>query len=434
MIGSEIKQRKTNWIGLRIASSGGELAECLRLANKLADLRRDEVQTVAYVPMETSGGAGLAALACDQLVMHPEARIVGAEAGAFDEAELADAMQTIRDPLSNSAGRSWSLLGAVLDPAIEVFAYRNKQTGETGYFSEEEAAAQPDADHWLKGEVIKPAGKPLVLTSEQAAEMGLAWQLVDNFDEFKLLYGFEHDPREARPNWALDLVEALSSPALAALLLVIGFVGIYIELHSPGIGAGAFVAALAFLLYFWSNYLGGSAGWLEAVLFVAGLCFLAMELFVLPGFGVFGLGGGLMMIAALVLATQTELIPKTESQVAEMRRSLTIVVAAAVATITIAIALRRYLPQAPMLRTLLLNPAPEQELAELEYRESLADFSYLVGQRGVARTNLMPAGKAEFDGRLVDVIAEGLPIDRGQSVVVTRARGNRVVVRPAGVS
>ena len=77
----------------------------------------------------------------------------------------------------------------------------------------------------------------------------------------------------------------------------------------------------------------------------------------------------------------------------------------------------------------MLNPPADEELADLDYRESLAEYSYLVGQQGTATTNLMPAGKAEFDGQLVDVISEGLPIDRGQAVVVTKARGSRVLVR-----
>jgi hypothetical protein len=38
---------------------------------------------------------------------------------------------------------------------------------------------------------------------------------------------------------------------------------------------------------------------------------------------------------------------------------------------------------------------------------------------------------ADFDGQLVDVIAEGLPIDRGQAIVVTKARGSRVLARAA---
>ena len=76
-----------------------------------------------------------------------------------------------------------------------------------------------------------------------------------------------------------------------------------------------------------------------------------------------------------------------------------------------------------------MNPPAEEELDDLDYREAVADFSHLVGQQGTATTNLMPAGKAEFDGQLVDVIAEGMPIDRGQAVVVVKARGNRVLVR-----
>jgi membrane-bound ClpP family serine protease len=319
----------------------------------------------------------------------------------------------------------------MIDPALEVFAYQNTQTGETRYFSPEEAASQPDKENWRQGAAIKPAGEAFQLTSQRAHELDIAWQVVDGFDEFTQLYGFEQPPREARPNWALEFVEALSSPALAALLLVIAFVGIYIELHSPGIGAGAFVSAVAFLLYFWSNFLHGSATWLEVLLFVSGVLFLLLELLVLPGFGIFGLGGGVMILVSLVLASQTMFLPQTESQLIELRRSLIIVTSAAAATVVAAIALRHYLPQAPVFRTLLLNPTSEEDLIDLDYRESVVDYTHLIGQQGVATTNLMPAGKAEFSGQLIDVIADGLPIDRGQPVVVTKARGSRVVVRAA---
>ncbi len=256
--------------------------------------------------------------------------------------------------------------------------------------------------------------------------------MVDNFDELKQLYGFNGEIRVAEPNWALELIEALSSPALAWLLLVIGFVGVYVELHSPGVGAGGFVAALAFLLFFWSNFLNSTAEWLEVLLFLGGIFFLLLEVLVLPGFGIFGLGGGAMILASLVLATQTFVLPRSESQMVELRHSLTIVAAATLTVVVASIALRRYLPSAPVFRKLLLNPPPEEELADLHYRESLADFSHLVGQQGVATTNLMPAGKADFNGQLVDVIAEGLPIDRGSAIVVVKARGNRVLVRGGG--
>ena len=146
---------------------------------------------------------------------------------------------------------------------------------------------------------------------------------------------------------------------------------------------GAFVAALAFMLFFWSNFLHGTAGWLEVLLFLGGVFFLLLEMLVLPGFGIFGLGGGAMILASLVLASQTFVLPQSESELAELRHSLTIVAAATLCVVAAAIALRRYLPHAPVFRTLLLNPTPEEELVDLDYRESLADFSHLVGQQGV---------------------------------------------------
>ncbi len=227
----------------------------------------------------------------------------------------------------------------------------------------------------------------------------------------------------------LELVEAMSSPALAVLLLVIGFVGIYIELHAPGSGAGGFVAALAFLLFFWSNFLHGTAGWLEVLLFLGGMFCVLLEVLVIPGFGIFGLGGGAMILASLVLASQTFVLPRTESQMVELRHSLTIVATAMVIVVATSIALRRYLPQTPLFRKLLLSPTSEEDLVDLDHRESLADFSHLIGERGTATTNLMPSGKADFNGELIDVIADGMPIDRGTSVEVVKTRGNRVLVR-----
>jgi membrane-bound ClpP family serine protease len=431
LIGTELRDRKVNWIGLTIDSTGGALEDCLRLADTIAALDANEVHTVAYVPAEASGGAALVALACDQLVMHPEANLGGKGTVELDRQRLDEATVSIRDSLAKNTEQSWSVIAAMIDPDLELFTYNNTETGEVRHFAPAEADEQPDADDWKKGPQIKPAGEPLRLAAKRAHELDVATHVVSSFDEFKQLYGFESDPRVAEPNWALELVEALSSPALAVMLLVIGFVGIYVELHTPGVGVGAFVAALAFMLFFWSNFLHGTAGWLEVLLFLGGVAFLLLELLILPGFGVFGLGGGAMILASLVLASQTFVFPQTELQRAQMRHSLTVVAAATLCFIAAGMLLRRYLPYTPFFRTLLLSPTPEDELVDLDYREALADFSHLVGQQGTATTNLMPAGKADFDGELVDVIAEGMPIDRGQSVVVVKTRGNRVMVRSA---
>jgi membrane-bound ClpP family serine protease len=223
----------------------------------------------------------------------------------------------------------------------------------------------------------------------------------------------------------------LASPGVAWLLLLIGGAALYAELQSPGIGVGAFVAGVCFLLYFWSKHLDGTAGWLEVLLFVAGLCCILLELFVLPGTAIFGLGGGLLVIVSLVLASQTFVIPHNEYQMTELRNSLLGLISAAVGIGIAAIVIRRYVPHAPWLSHIMLEPPSDEEIEELNQREALVDFDHLLGHEGVATTQLTPSGKARFGNELVDVIADGELVSRGSEVVVTEVHGNRVVVKLA---
>ena len=325
------------------------------------------------------------------------------------------------------------MLDAFIDPDIELFSYQNTKTGEVRYFSTEEAKSQPMPDNWKRGAGSNPPAKPSA--SKAIAPKSWASQPTSSTTSTNSnkLYGIARRHPHRRTQLGPGIRRSPLFPALAVLLLVIGFVGVYIELHSPGVGIGGFVAAVAFMLFFWSQFLDGTAEWLEVLLFLGGIFCLLLEVLVLPGFGIFGLGGGAMILASLVLATQTFVLPRTESQMVELRHSLTIVAQRLLIVVATSIALRRYLPSTPVFRKLLLPPRPKKNLTDLDYRESLADFSHLIGQQGVATTNLMPAGKAEFDGQLIDVIADGLPIDRGTTIVVIKTRGNRVLVRAVQV-
>jgi len=447
MITTSLEQN-INWIGLRIDSAGGDLAASVQIATTIAKLDANSVRTVAYVPAEAKGGAALIALACDQLVMHPEARLgTGATGplnarpqkpmdGALNRAdqatELAAAKASIRESLAPRAERSWSLLSAMIDPGIEIYQYRNKTTGETQWMNDEEASTQDDPKAWQKGEPLVDANAPLMLEGTKAEQLGFAWQTVDSFDELKEAYQLTEDPPVAKPNWALELIEALASPEFSVILLMVGFAGIYIELRMPGVGVGAFVGSVALLLFFWSQYLHGTAGWLEVLLFLAGVSFILMEIFVLPGFGIFGLGGGAMVISSLILASLTFIRPRSEQDMEALASSVGMVALAGASMVTCVLVSRRFLPQAPLFSQIVLDSLPPEEQALLNNREMLADYSHLVGMRGVATTHLRPAGKAEIDHELLDVIAEAEPLDRGTPLMVVEACANRVIVRAVG--
>ena len=100
---------------------------------------------------------------------------------------------------------------------------------------------------------------------------------------------------------------ALTDTAIDMLELVVDHgpdvgartVGLYIEFTMPGTAVGGLLAAVAFTLLFWSHFLGGTAGWLEVVLFLLGVAFMAVELFVVPGSVVAGLVGVVLMLVSL---------------------------------------------------------------------------------------------------------------------------------------
>jgi membrane-bound serine protease (ClpP class) len=211
-----------------------------------------------------------------------------------------------------------------------------------------------------------------------------------------------------------------------AFLLMIAFLALYFDLHTPGVGIGGFLATVCFVLFFWIKFEGETATVLELLLFLAGIACLLLEIFVLPGFGIFGLGGGCLVLISLILASQTYVLPQN---IGELEHSLFPVVVAMLGVVVAAVLLQRWLPRAPILSQMLLEPPAGEEAEEISRRESLVDLEGFVGTRGTATTQLTPGGKARFGDMLVNVITDGEVVERGTPIEVVEVQGNRVIVR-----
>ena len=384
---------------------------------------------MAFVPQQALADAALVALACDQVIMRPDAVLGGPGAHNYTADEIRDTCQVIREALAPKKMHTWSLPAAMIDPQLEVFRYTRQ--GHHEYYSEQEWAELPNRDKWQKNESVAKRGAALQVTGTEGVQFHLVNRTVDSYAEIGRLYGMESDPVMREPGWADFLISALSSPGVAALLLMVGFVGLYVELQAPGLGIGAFVATVCFVLFFWSHYLGGTAGWLEVSLFLVGLTCVALEVFVLPGFGIFGLGGGAAILASLILASQTFVLPHNAYQFAQFTQSLWTLAGAAVGVAVAAYLLQRWLPHAPLVSQMLLNPPSHDEAQSLSDRESMVKLNDLVGSRGTTTTVLIPGGKARFSNRLLDVVSRGDEIPPGTEVLVVEVHGNRIVVEPA---
>ncbi len=410
-----------NFICLWIDSPGGDLAACLKLASFLAyDVDPAKTRIVAYVPHQARSGVALVALACDETAIGPEAVFGGDGSKEYTPDEIAGAVQTLAASLANKSMRHWSLPAAILDRNLAVSEYSLAANPQIkAFFSDKELAAQSNPAPWVKGKVVTQPGQAFSAKGQAAIDCLLADRLADDFNEFKTLYHLENEPQLVTPGWADQLVRALASPWLASLLLFIGFVAVWKELQAPGLGLGAVVALICFSLFFWSRFLGGTAGWLEAILILGGLVLLAIEIFVLPGFGAFGVFGSLCLVAGFVLASQTFIIPRNSYQFSQMANSGLVLVISGSGTIAVLMATAHLLHEANKPR----------DNALVSETEKLASYEHLLGKSGVTTTPLVPSGLAVIEGEPVDVSSDGDMIDAGTLVRVVEVRGYRVIVR-----
>jgi membrane-bound serine protease (ClpP class) len=420
-----LQKGDVNFVCLEIDSAGGSLTDTMSLAQTLVRLQQENIRTVAFVPHQARGDAALLAVACDHLVMAEGAQLGGPGESVIDGREREDVKETIR-ALMTERSRSWSLPVALIDREFAVARYVHEGDQRVSYFSEEELAAQMPPGAWKKtSDFPTQAG----LTGAQADEAHLARFLVRDFEELKQIYHLEEEPERLHANWAHLLVEQLANPRISSFLLFIAFFALMFELMTPGIGLPGFVSAVCFLLFFWAQVLHGTAGALEIVLFVGGLVFLAIELFAMPGFGVFGVGGILMIVSSVVLASQTFVIPRNAYQLEQVPQSFFMVTAAGAGVVIALTVFRRYISKAPILNRMLLPPPEGQALSELSRRESMAQFDHLLHKRGTTLTPLTPSGKARFGDEYIDVVSDGDFLPAGGDVYVIETTGNRVVVR-----
>lgn len=429
-----------------IDSPGGLLWQSRDLAHAIADLQERDIRTVAFVPEKALSGAAIIALGCDEIYLTPGGTIGDAgpievkEGGQMERApeKVLSFLRKILHDLAERKQRPAALLMAMADKDLKVYQVTNTQTGDIWYMSEDEI--HESNGEWEQGRLVPETAEELLMTlgGKRAHELKIAERPVSGFEDLKGRLGIPEDvqPRKIGRTWLDDTVFLLNTSTVTGLLFFIGIICIYLELHFMS-GFLGIIAALCFGLFFWSKFLGGTAGWLEVLLFVLGLGCIAMEVFVIPGFGVFGVTGGLLIFAALIMASQTfgNLEPNRDME--STKETMKILSLSLVSVIVMAIALARFLPRIPILNQMILTPpgmetvaSPDQPRLRPELAEQ-SPLAALVGEQGEALTVLRPAGKARIEGQLYDVVSDGPYIDRGDAITVTQVSGNRIVVRQA---
>jgi membrane-bound serine protease (ClpP class) len=448
----EIRRAKSSGINMiifEIDSPGGMLEPSLEIAHSIADLDSKTIRTIAYVPRMALSGAAIIALGCDEIVLQHHAKIgdaapISVREGQQFERAPEKVLSFLREELKTLAekkGRPPGLAQAMADKDLDVFQATHRDHGRVSFLTDEEIALSNG--EWIKGRIVPECQGDNLLTvdGQRAHELRLAEPPVADLDELRQRLGIPEGeiPQAVGRTWVDTLVWTLNTPGMTVLLLLAGSVLIYLELHTLTSFFGI-ASAFCFMLFFWSRFLGGTADVLEIVLFLFGVGLILMEIFVVPGFGIFGISGALAILASLILASQTFVLPTTSSELTQMTKSLGTLSIALVSVIGVAVIISRFLPEMPLLKHLILSPPDAGTVADGDAPRLRPDvaagstttgFEWLLNQEGETFTTLRPAGKARFGDQVFDVQSQGDFIDPGQKIVVTAVIGKRILVRKA---
>lgn len=429
---------------LDIKSPGGYTHTTFELMEMVMDA--DNVEVVAFIEKEAFSGAALLSLACDKIIMLPGAQmgdageIVMGPDGAFryTEAKSRSALaQKVRDT-ARANGRPVALAEKMVDKDMVVFEATHKGTGDVRYFSNKEWDSFAETDQWTKGKTIREAGENMffAVNGARAVELGMATQSIDSRDQLAETLNLREPIPVIERSWIDTMVYLLNSGFVTFLLITIGLIALTVELSAPGLGIGGLVSFLCFSLFFWSRFLGGTSGWLEVTLFIVGLVFIAAELFVIPGFGVAGMGGLALVLGSLVMASRRAVLPQSGEQMMSLGYDILTVMGAFAGFVIAILLLSNYIGEIPGLSRLTLKPPVAYEAVSGE-EVAPANQALLpgwqrieVGDIGSTISPLRPSGKMQVNDFTVDVVTEGDFVDSGSQVKVIGKQGSRVVVRP----
>lgn len=377
---------------LEIETPGGRVDAAERIADAVND---SKIPVYAFVNRRAISAGALVSLSTQEIFMRPGSTI-GASTpvdGTGEKApeKIVSVMRSSMRSLAEARG---------LDPAI--------------------AEAMVDEDIEIEG--VVEAGKLLTLSYLDAEALGYA-TLVEDWPALLIELGVqENEVRELSVNWAERTVRFLSHPLVAPFLLSLGFLGLLVEIRTPGFGVAGAAGILSLSLFFGSHLIIGLAGAEGILLFAAGLVLVLAEVFILPGVGVFGIAGAIAMLGGLYWSLLGG-IPVA----ADYGRASFVLAASIILVLITSWMIVRRLPSNRRLTRLgiFLGTATDRETGFT----SAVRRPELIGKVGTAATDLRPAGTGLFGDERVDVVSDSEWIEAGTPIRILASEGYRHVVR-----
>jgi membrane-bound serine protease (ClpP class) len=378
---AELVQPKA--ILLRVNTYGGSVSAAVDIGGII---RHSTIPVIAYVDHNAISAGAYIALNAKHIAMAPGSTIGAAEPRTID--------------------------GKTADPkTVAYWASDMRSAAEANGRNGDIAAGMVDIDLEIPG--VKEKGKLVSLSAEQAVKLNIADGIFKSQDEVLSHYGYNPSRiAEYNMSFAEKLARIVTNPFVIPILLIVGIVGMVIEILIPGVTLPGVIGVTAFGLFFFGHMIAGFAGWESLLLFLLGVILLIIEMFV-TSFGILGVAGIVAIGASVGVAVY-------DARFGIQSFLLSLVFAGIAAWIAI-----KYFGHRGAWNKLILK---DQFTKEAGYVPAKS-YNFLLYQEGSALTPLRPSGTALINGQRFDVVSEGDFIQPGERIEVVHVEGVRIVVR-----
>lgn len=439
---------------LKIDTWGGGVKPALDISRFIKE-KASRIRTVAFVHRKAVSAGALIAIACDHIVIESTAMIGDCAPIVPDQqlqaTERAKAEGPILAEFYDSATRNHHdpLLVQSMVTLGRAVHYVQSPTGDKK-FVDAETYGKLLSDRWTPvAGVPDPVNNDqslLTISGELAAKLGLAAYVSTDVEacaaseEVSIVATYPTSTSET-------IIRLLNNEVLRGILMMVFLSTAYISLSHPGTGAPEVVCVCSLATLLGVPLMTGWASWLEVTIILVGVVLLALEIFVIPGFGAAGISGISLILAGLVMTFVpgepggAGILPVLPGTWDAVRQGTIITLCGALGSLVLWFWFSRYLPQLPYFNRLVLQTAVGQtpEPGEDRARESLDAAWPSVGMIGAAYTDLRPGGVAMFrdewinDARQIDVVCDRGFVTAGSEVIVREREGPRVIVRPTAL-
>ncbi|MBD3239685.1 MAG: serine protease [Chitinivibrionales bacterium] len=417
---------------LAMDTFGGRVDAAFQIVDTLLQYPGDRI--VSFVKNKAISAGALIALAGGSLYMREGTTIgdvapitVGEEGPRMLGEKFQSPLRAKFRSLAKRNGYPATLAESMVTATMIVYRVEFPDTVE--YLDSIGLADLPEerSDQIVSRTTVVARGELLTMDNTEAKELGFSEATVSGVEELADSLGLSGARIERlERNWSEVFVTFINT--IAPILMLLGFAGLYIESKTPGFGAPGIIGVICLALVFGGQYLVGMANYTEALLIGAGLLLLAVEVFIIPGFGIAGIAGILLLAVGMVLSFQGFVIPKPEFpwQWDLFRRNLLTVGFSLLGSVVLLVVFFVYI--FPSISRRVSGPYLSATMAGIRSDTGAPARTIALGDKGEVVKPLRPSGLAVFGNEELDVVADGEFLAAGEKVVVTRIEGNRIVV------